>query len=256
MELDLRFVDRVAGVGVEDLVAGVHQGEDELADHGFAAGLDGDVLSGVTQAVAGVDVGGQRFTQRHDAVVGAVAGLAVEGGLVGGLDDVARGGDVHIAQVEWIQAIAGGLELGGLCRNGKGGLGAQATQTFSDLAAHGRLQFDFSSGEPSGQPNRLGATFALQIAYCTVWRARFQTHRRGMGILSMRTEAATPMGKMPMPRSDPTLDPGPQAAGVFDHRQGFGTSPSDQIGQGRFRHLAQHRLAGAADDDQVVVLGG
>ena len=44
VELDLALVDRVARVGVEHLVAGVHEGEDELADHRLAAGLDGDVL--------------------------------------------------------------------------------------------------------------------------------------------------------------------------------------------------------------------
>ena len=44
VELDLRLVDREAGVGIEDLVAGVHQAEQELLDHRLAAGLDGDVL--------------------------------------------------------------------------------------------------------------------------------------------------------------------------------------------------------------------
>ncbi len=77
VELDLALVDGVAGVRVEDLVAGVHEGEDELADHRLAAGLDGHVLRPQVEAVRGADVGGQRLAQRRDAGVGAVAGLAV-----------------------------------------------------------------------------------------------------------------------------------------------------------------------------------
>ena len=49
-ELDLGLVDRVAGVRVEHLVAGVHERQEELADHGLAAGLDGHVLPSSTPA--------------------------------------------------------------------------------------------------------------------------------------------------------------------------------------------------------------
>ena len=43
-ELDLGLVDRKAGVGVEHLVAGVHQAKEELLDDGLAAGLHGNVF--------------------------------------------------------------------------------------------------------------------------------------------------------------------------------------------------------------------
>ena len=75
VELDLGLVDRVARVRIEDLVAGVHQGEEELADHGLAAGLDGDVLRLVEPCEAPTSAARPR--EARDAGVGAVAGLAV-----------------------------------------------------------------------------------------------------------------------------------------------------------------------------------
>ena len=43
VELDLRFVDGIAGVGVQDGIAALHHRGDILADGGFAARLDRDV---------------------------------------------------------------------------------------------------------------------------------------------------------------------------------------------------------------------
>ena len=49
-ELDERAVDGEPRVRVEHLVAGVHDGQQELADHGLAAGLDGDIVGAVGDA--------------------------------------------------------------------------------------------------------------------------------------------------------------------------------------------------------------
>ena len=57
-ELDQRAVDGKARVGVEHLVAGVHEGQQELADHRLAARLRRYVSDAVAQAVRGADVGG------------------------------------------------------------------------------------------------------------------------------------------------------------------------------------------------------
>ncbi len=59
-ELDLALVDREAGVGVEDFVAGVHEREEELLDHRLAPGLHGDVLGSERETARGADVRGQR----------------------------------------------------------------------------------------------------------------------------------------------------------------------------------------------------
>ncbi len=71
---------------------------------------------------------GQYGTQFRNAGAGAVAGVAVGNGLVGGLDDVVRRGDVDVAQVEGIDLVALGGPGGGRSRNGKGGFRAQFVQ--------------------------------------------------------------------------------------------------------------------------------
>ena len=81
VELDLRLVDRVARVRVEDLVPGVHEGEDELADDGLAAGLDGDVLERIAVGVRAVQVFRESCAQLGNAGVRAVARLAVPDAL-------------------------------------------------------------------------------------------------------------------------------------------------------------------------------
>ena len=68
----------------------------------------------------------------RDAGVGAVAGLAVADGLQGGLDDVPRRGQVHVAEVEGVDGVAERLPLGGLGGDGEGRLGAEA----ADASCH------------------------------------------------------------------------------------------------------------------------
>ncbi len=97
VELDLRLVDGITGVRVEDLVARVHEGEHELADNGLSTRLDRHAFRGVVEAVRGVHVDRQGVPQRRDAGVRTVAGLAVPDRLEGRFNDVARCRDVQVA---------------------------------------------------------------------------------------------------------------------------------------------------------------
>ena len=124
-ELDLALVDGEAGVRVEDLVAGVHEREQELLDHRLAAGLHGDVLGPVGDVARRRDLVGQRLAQLGDAGVGAVAGLAGADRPLGVVDDVARRLQVHVAEVERVDGVAGGLPGGRLGGDGERRLGAE-----------------------------------------------------------------------------------------------------------------------------------
>ena len=73
----------------------------------------------------GAHVGGEGRPQLRDAGVRAVAGLAVPDGLEGRLDDVARGRDVQVAQVERVNVVALGGKGGRFGRHREGGLGAE-----------------------------------------------------------------------------------------------------------------------------------
>ena len=85
-----------------------------------------------------VEVGGDEFAQRGDAVVGTVPGFAVFHGFVRRIHDVSRRGDVHVAQVEGINAAAGGGEGGGFDGNRESRFTAQTLDSFSKL--HNSLQ--------------------------------------------------------------------------------------------------------------------
>jgi len=125
-ELDLRLVEGIARAGVERLVARLQERLEELVDHRLAAGLDGDVLGGVARPVRAVDLLGEFCAQFRDAGRRAVAGLSRVDGAQCGLDDVARRGQVHVAQVEGVHRFALRLAGGRLGAHGKGRLGAQA----------------------------------------------------------------------------------------------------------------------------------
>ena len=104
VELDLRLVDGIAGIRVEHLVAGVHEREDELADHRLAAGFDRHVVDAVGHAVRGADVGGQSLAQRRYAGVGTVAGPAVGDRLDRASTTFCRRRQIEVAEVERIDA--------------------------------------------------------------------------------------------------------------------------------------------------------
>jgi len=157
VELDLALVDRVAGVGIEDLVAGIHEGEDELADHRLAAGLNGDVLGAVLHAVRGADVGGERLAQRQDTGVGDR--------LHGGVDDVLRCGQVEVAEVEGVDGVSllvpargfrgdreGGLRAQPLHPLGKVAVASEGHGVVSSIAAGAATRADFVASTRRGDP--------------------------------------------------------------------------------------------------------
>ena len=133
--VDLALVDRVAGVGVEHTVAGVHQRLDELGDDRLAAGLDHDVLRTELDAATRADVGGQCLAKRRDAGGGAVPGLAVGDRGVHRLDDVGRRGQVHVAEVERVDPIALLRPRGGGARDGERGFGSELVETVGQVHA-------------------------------------------------------------------------------------------------------------------------
>ena len=90
MKLDLRLIDRITGVGIEHLISGVHQGQKELADGGFAARLDGDVFHAVVNTPGCTHVSGQCLPQLRHAGVGTITRFAVAHGSDGGLHNIGR----------------------------------------------------------------------------------------------------------------------------------------------------------------------
>ena len=76
---------------------------------------------------------GQRLAKRRNAPVGAVARLAVAHGTHGGLLDVGRRRQVHVAEVEGVDNVALGGVRGGLGGHGEGRLGAKSSDAISHL---------------------------------------------------------------------------------------------------------------------------
>ena len=115
----LAVVDRIAGVRIQHFVAGVHHGLDELRDDGLASRLHDDVRRREAKPATRTDVVGERLAQLRNAGRRAVAGLAVGDRLVHRLDDVLRGGDVQVTEVERKDAVALRAPFGGGERNGE-----------------------------------------------------------------------------------------------------------------------------------------
>ncbi|SIG59813.1 Uncharacterised protein [Mycobacteroides abscessus subsp. abscessus] len=134
---DLGFVDREPGVGVEHGLAGVHDGLEELRDHGLAAGRD-DHLGGVdVDAAARPDVLGERCPQFGDPRTRAVPGLPVRDRPVHRLDDVRGHRKVEVAEVERIDPVPLRPPVRGRLRDTERGLRAQVGQSLGSL--HRRL---------------------------------------------------------------------------------------------------------------------
>ena len=131
--LDLRFVDREAGVRVEHLLAGVHDRLQELRDDGLASGHHDDVVGGQLDAATRPEVLGEGLAQLRDAGAGAVTRAAVGDRLVHRLDDVRSRGNVDVAQVEGIHPVPLRLPGGGGLRDAEGGFGAQVFEPVREL---------------------------------------------------------------------------------------------------------------------------
>ena len=95
-----RFVDRVARVRHDHLVAGVDQGHDRVDHHALAADGHEDVLGLRGEPAAGGRVVGDRRAQVGQARVRRVVRQALVEGLLGRLADVRRGVEVGLADLE------------------------------------------------------------------------------------------------------------------------------------------------------------
>ena len=133
--VDLRLVDRVAGVGVHDLLARVHDAHQQLADDGLGSRLHGHMLGAVAHASRRPDLLRQRLAQLRSAGSGRVAGLAVPHGALGGLDDVQGRTQVDVAQVKRVDAVALRRPRGGIRRDRERGLRAQPVDSGRRRAA-------------------------------------------------------------------------------------------------------------------------
>ena len=119
------LVDREAGVGVDDLVALVDEGEHGVEHDRLGAGRDDHLLRGGLDPLPAHDVGGDGGSERSDASCRRVVRhLLVEQGVARGLADVARGVEVGLTDLQVDHVTAGRLQRPGARGGLEGGLGA------------------------------------------------------------------------------------------------------------------------------------
>ncbi len=133
VKLDLRLVNGVSRIRIQDFVTRVHQSQHEFSNRRFATGLYNHVFHGVVDVARAAHVVGNRLAQRRDPVIGTIPCLAVPSGFQGGFDDVFRSGDIDVAQMKRIDVIALRSKSGGFSRYGKGCLGTQVSQSVGKL---------------------------------------------------------------------------------------------------------------------------
>ena len=131
--LDHRAIDGEAGIGIQDLGAGLAEHQDGEEHGGLAARHDDDVVRAHLHAVATLQVLGHQLAQGQDALGRRVAVMAVAQRLDGGLDDVLRRLEVGLADAEVDDGLALALELGGARQHLEGRLRPQALQVRHEL---------------------------------------------------------------------------------------------------------------------------
>ncbi len=125
-EIDHRFVDGEAGVGIQDLGAGVAEHQRGERHRHLAAGHDDDLAGRDLHAEPPRRVGGDRLAQRGDAARGRVAVVAVAEGPARGLDDVRRRREIGLADTEVDHRAAPRREGLGARQHLERALGAEA----------------------------------------------------------------------------------------------------------------------------------
>ena len=137
VKFDLRFIDGISRIRVKDLVSRIHSRQDELADGGLSAGLDGNVFSRQGNLVAPAHILGQGLPQFGNAGGGAVAGFPFSHGLNGGIHDNGRRDEVHVAEVKRIDLLPLAGQIGGLEGNGESRFGSDAAHPLGNRNVHG-----------------------------------------------------------------------------------------------------------------------
>ena len=123
---DQRFVDREAGIGVEDFRAGFAHEQDGAEHDGLGAGRDQHGGGIDALAVAALEIVGDRHAQFGDAGGGGVAVPPVGQRLAAGVDDVGGRLEVGLPDAQVDDAAALGGELIGARQHLEGGFGAHS----------------------------------------------------------------------------------------------------------------------------------
>jgi hypothetical protein len=110
-----RFVDGVARIRNDDLVAVVDERLDRVEHDALAAHRDEDGFGSDREALASGGVVGDRGPQLGNAGVRRVVGLALVERPLGRRPDVGRGVEVGLADLEMDHVDAGCLERAGTC---------------------------------------------------------------------------------------------------------------------------------------------
>ena len=146
-----RFVDRVAGVGDDDLVARVDQAEDRVEHHALATDGHEDLRRIGVDALALRHVRGDRLTQRRDAGERRVMGLALVERALGRGADVGGRVEIGLADLEVDHRPALGRERAGAGADLEGALrpdGAHAGRDATGLGdGHGGPPLPYGSSE-------------------------------------------------------------------------------------------------------------
>ena len=132
-----RFVDRVAGVGDDDLVARIDEPEDRVEHHALAADGHEDLRRIGVDALALRDVRGDRLAQRRDAGERRVVRLALVERALGRGADVGRRVEIGLADLEIDHRPALGRERAGAGADLEGALGADGAHAGRDAPGLG-----------------------------------------------------------------------------------------------------------------------
>ena len=129
-EVDHRFVDREAGIRVDDFVARLEQREHGEEDDRLAARHHRDMLRPDLDAARPRDIRRDRLAQLGKALRRAVVRPAVVQRLFGRFDDVRRRGEIGLADFQVHHAAALRFERAGLHQHIEGRFDPDATHPF------------------------------------------------------------------------------------------------------------------------------
>ena len=137
---DLRFVDREAGVRVDDFMAGaiVGGGQDRVADERFGARAHHHIGRVDRHAARALDIGGNGLPQFIDAGGRCVAMLAATDGGHARVLDVHRCREVGLADAERHDVLAAADQRVHFGQHDEGILGAKVEGALADVR-HGRV---------------------------------------------------------------------------------------------------------------------
>ena len=135
-EVDHRLVNRESGIGVDDLVPFFDQREDGEEDDGLAAGDNDHFFGCRCYAARLTHILSDRLAQRRHPGGRPVVGEALVQGIARRLDDVARGIEIGLPDLEMDDVAALGLQRARFHQHFEGGLGAETRHAFRRGGVH------------------------------------------------------------------------------------------------------------------------